>query len=187
MCCGCRVFQCCCGCTDLKTGVLIWAIIDAVFEIIFVIGSVASVGSTFNYWGIIVFLADIGLAIGAYKSNTGLMLAWLVVMMIQIVVISILIGVVPIVVRFWIHFFIQLLNVKILQVFVVGTAVGTSLGGSAGGAVATPLIILTILFCIFAFVLNAVYIYFWIVVNSLRKSVIEERLMILPIQQVHTE
>ena len=105
MCCGCRVFQCCCGCTDLKTGVLIWAIIDAVFEIIFVIGSVASVGSTFNYWGIIVFLADIGLAIGAYKSNTGLMLAWLVVMMIQIVVISVLIGVVPIVVRFSIHFF----------------------------------------------------------------------------------
>ena len=112
MCCGCRVFQCCCGCTDLKTGVLIWAIIDAVFEIIFVIGSVASVGSTFNYWGIIVFLADIGLAIGAYKSNTGLMLAWLVVMMIQIVVISVLIGVVPIVVRFSIQFFFSITKCK---------------------------------------------------------------------------
>ena len=80
------------------------------------------------------------------------------------------------------YIFFQLLNVKFLQVFVVGTAVGTSLGGSAGGAVATPLIILTILFCIFAFVLNAVYIYFWIVVNSLRKSVTEERLMVLPTQ-----
>ena len=98
--CVCRVFQCCCGCTDLKTGVLIWAIIDAVFQIIFVIGTVASLGPTFNYWGIIVGLADIGLAIGAHSSNTGLMLAWLVVMMIQIVVIMILMVVVPIMVWF---------------------------------------------------------------------------------------
>ena len=67
------------------------------------------------------------------------------------------------------------LNANFLQVFVVG-------GSAGGGAVATILII----YAIFAFVLIAVYIYFWIVVNSLRKSVIEERLMILPIQQVHT-
>ena len=126
MCCGCRVFQCCCGCTDLKTGVLIWAIIDAIFvgiytayQIISLIGSVVSGGSSeiivafvvIVVWGIIMVLADVGLAIGANKSNTLLMLVWLVVMMITIVVISGLIVVVPILVRFSRHFFFQLCNV----------------------------------------------------------------------------
>ena len=126
MCRGCRVFQCCCGCTDLKTGVLIWAIIDAIFvgiytayQIISLIGSVVSGGSSeiivafvvIVVWGIIMVLADVGLAIGANKSNTLLMLVWLVVMMITIVVISGLIVVVPILVRFSRHFFFQLCNV----------------------------------------------------------------------------
>ena len=77
-----------------------------------------------------------------------------------------------------------------MQVFVVGTAFGTAAGASIGGGagasvgatVALPLMIMTIIWCIFAFILNAIYIYFWIVVNSLRKSVIEERLMVLPTQ-----
>ena len=122
MCRGCRVFQCCCGCTDLKTGVLIWAIIDAIFvgiytayQIISLIGSVVSVGSSeiivigvaSVVWGIIVLLADVGLAIGANKSRTDLMLAWLVVMMIQIIVIA---GAI-VLVRFSRHFFFQLCNV----------------------------------------------------------------------------
>ena len=127
MCRGCRVFQCCCGCTDLKTGVLIWAIIDAIFvgiytayQIISLIGSVVSggpseiiivLGVASVVWGITVVLADVGLAIGANKSNTLLMLVWLVVMMITIVVISGLIVVVPILVRFSRHFFFQLCNV----------------------------------------------------------------------------
>ena len=77
MCCGgCRVGQCCCGCTDHKTGALIWAIIDVVLQILYfvlVISSGAELGPTINYWGIIVFVADILLAFGAYKSSTGLM------------------------------------------------------------------------------------------------------------------
>ena len=99
MCCGCRVGQCCCGCTNHQTGVLIWASLDAVFQIVLVIGSVAELGSTFNYWGIIVFLADILLALGANNSSTGLMVIWLVVMMIQIVVLSIGVVLIPILVR----------------------------------------------------------------------------------------
>ena len=102
MCCGCRVGQCCCGCTDHKTGVLIWAIIDVVFQILYfvlVISSGAELGPTINYWGtwpIIVFVADILLAFGAYKSSTGLMVLWLVVMMIQIVLLSIAVVLIPI-------------------------------------------------------------------------------------------
>ena len=42
------------------------------------------------------FVADILLAFGAYKSSTGLMVLWLVVMMIQIVLLSIAVVLIPI-------------------------------------------------------------------------------------------
>ena len=53
--------------------------------------------------------------------------------------------------------------------------VGTALGG--------VVIAYTVIVALFVLILDGVYIYFWIVVNSLCKSLMEERLAVLPTQQ----
>ena len=95
MCC-CFVAQCCCGCTSLKQGVITWAIIDALVNLGMIIFAVSAAGATYvNWWGVLVLVADILLAFGAHNSNTGLMLVWMIVMMINIVILFIFWLVVP--------------------------------------------------------------------------------------------
>ena len=100
MCC-CFVTQCCCGCTDLKVGVIIWAIIDAIINLSLTIFALTAAGAKYtNWWGFLVLVVDIILAIGAHTSNTGLMLVWQVVMMINIVILFIMWLVVPLLVGY---------------------------------------------------------------------------------------
>ena len=100
MCC-CFVDQCCCGCTDLKVGVIIWAIIDAIINLSLIVFIVTAAGAKFvNWWGVVVMLVDFILAIGAHLSNTGLILVWQVVMMINIVILFICWLVVPLLVSY---------------------------------------------------------------------------------------
>ena len=100
MCC-CFVTQCCCGCTDLKVGVIIWAIIDAIINLSLTIFALTAAGAKYtNWWGVLVLVVDIILAIGAHTSNTGLMLVWQVVMMINIVILFIMWLVVPLLVGY---------------------------------------------------------------------------------------
>ena len=99
MCC-CHVDQCCCGCTDQKTGVMVWAIIDMVLNIGTVIFYGATVGIVGpQLWTILIILADFLLIFGAWKLNTGLMMIWQIIMMIQIVLLFICWLAVPIMVR----------------------------------------------------------------------------------------
>ena len=100
MCC-CFVTQCCCGCTSLKVGVMVWAIIDALVNLFMIIFAVTSAGAKFvNWWGILVLVVDFVLAIGAHLENTGLMLVWQIVMMINIVILFIMWLVIPVVVNY---------------------------------------------------------------------------------------
>ena len=100
MCC-CFVTQCCCGCTDLKVGVIIWAIIDAIINLSLTIFALTAAGAKYtNWWGVLVLVVDFILAIGAHTSNTGLMLVWQVVMMINIVILFIMWLVVPLLVGY---------------------------------------------------------------------------------------
>ena len=109
MCC-CYVTQCCCGCTDRKVGVIIWAIIDAIIQLswtgltIFALTAADAKYTTYQWLGVIFFVvvmvADFILAIGAHTSNTGLILVWQVVMMINIVILFIMWLVVPLLVGY---------------------------------------------------------------------------------------
>ena len=100
MCC-CFVTQCCCGCTSLKVGVMVWAIIDALVNLFMIIFAVTTAGAKLvNWWGILVLVVDFVLAIGAHLENTGLMLVWQIVMMINIVILFIMWLVIPFVVNY---------------------------------------------------------------------------------------
>ena len=96
----CHVDQCCCGCTNQKTGVLIWAIVDIVLNIIAVIFYSATIGTnTIAIWLIIIIIADFLLIFGGWKLNTGLMLLWQIINMIQIVLLFVCWLVIPIMVK----------------------------------------------------------------------------------------
>ena len=93
----CYVTQCCCGCTNLKVGVIIWAIIDAIINLsltcltIFVL---TEAGVKFNecwpaFWWFGAALNDFFLVIGVHISHTGLIQLWQVDMMINIVILFI--------------------------------------------------------------------------------------------------
>ena len=80
-CCSCHVQACCCNYASLKTGVIIWAIIDMHLTR-FEIGM--EVPNEF-YWMTVVIFADLCLLIGAYTSNLCMIIFWLVIRMINIV------------------------------------------------------------------------------------------------------
>ena len=107
----CYVTQCCCGCTNLKVGVIIWAIIDAIINLswtsLTIFALTAARSATVARWlGVLVthfvllLVVDFILAIGAHTSNTGLILVWQVVMMINIVILFIMWLVVPLLVGY---------------------------------------------------------------------------------------
>ena len=91
MCCGCCYVQsCCCNCASLKTGVIIWAIIDMIFNMV-VFGGLTyltrfemEIPNPF-YWTLVVIFADLGLSIGAYTSNLCMIVFWMVITIINIV------------------------------------------------------------------------------------------------------
>ena len=96
MCC-CTVFQCCCGCTSHKTGVIIWALIDALVNIAYVVYPIVALKAPYgpHLWGVLILIADLLLALGAEKGNTCLIVLWQIIMMIQIILLFILWIVVP--------------------------------------------------------------------------------------------
>ena len=90
MCC-CYLQSCCCNCASLKTGVVIWAIFDMIFNMsIYAVVSFATrtenlVKTPFS-WGLVIILADLGLSCGAYSENICIVVFWQVVYMINIIV-----------------------------------------------------------------------------------------------------
>lgn len=87
----CHTDQCCCGCTNQRTGIIIAGVIDAVMHLVFGILWIAA-GVPFNLqlplnplWSIIVIIADVLLIIGANTRNSGCLITWMVIGMINIV------------------------------------------------------------------------------------------------------
>ena len=90
MCC-CYLRSCCCNCASLKTGVVIWAIFDMIFNmsiyaiVSFVTRTENLVKTPFS-WGLVTILADLGLSCGAYSENICVVVFWQVIYMINIIV-----------------------------------------------------------------------------------------------------
>ena len=89
-CCSCHVQSCCCNCASLKTGVIIWAIIDMLYNVAFFVWVAHltrfEIGMEVPfqfYWTTVVIFADLGLLIGAYTSNLCMIIFWLVIRMIN--------------------------------------------------------------------------------------------------------
>ena len=90
MCCGCYVQSCCCNCASLKTGVIIWAIIDMIFNMAAFGGMAFFTRFEMDipkplFWSLVVIFADLGLSIGAYTSNLCMIVFWMIITMINIV------------------------------------------------------------------------------------------------------
>ena len=181
MCC-CYVDQCCCGCSSHKAGVIAWAIIDLIVNLVFFSGFAVLGGGAAFIWGLFIIIADICLIFGASKSNPCLMLFWMVVSMINIVLLFIaLLGVIVLVI----------LGAAILgSLFSINQACkewaqsdenfDTSDCGNGDTAVAGGAVILAAT-GLYIVVMAILYIYFWVVVSSLRKKVIESGSSILPV------
>ena len=93
MCCSsCYAQSCCCNCASIKTGVIIWALIDMIYNMAAFVGLAhltrfeieMDIPNLF-YWTLVVIFADLGLSIGAYTSNLCMIVFWLVITMINIV------------------------------------------------------------------------------------------------------
>ena len=144
----------------------------------------------------LVILADILLAIGAHTSNTGLMVFWQVIMMISILLLFVGLFFVIIAVLLGAAFlglstttcdgsFGQSLNnigqsdnFNNLQLdFDLNSGGSNDCSNAAGG-----LLGLLIVVAVMAFIMPIISIYFWIVVNSLRKKIVESRGHVLPMQ-----
>jgi len=180
MCC-CYVDQCCCGCTSHNTGVMIWAIIDALLNLAYFVMGLQSIGvGGPHLWSLLVIIADILLAIGAHTSNTGLMIFWLVVMMISIILlfIGLLLVIIAVLVgAAWLGA-VQSAGCNDVEKALSGHGFNTNAAGcDEVVGIGSGILIGT---AIVAFILPVVSIYFWIVVNSLRKRILESRAMVMP-------
>ena len=164
-----------------------------------------------HLWSMLVILADILLAIGAHTSNTGLMVFWQVIMMISIlllfvglifVIIATLIGAAFL--GLSTNTCDQLINGSFGQDFSqslnnIGQSgnlnnldldfnnLGQQFDEFSGGSndcsnAAAAGVGLLIVVAVMAFIMPIISIYFWIVVNSLRKKIVESRGHVLPMQ-----
>ena len=87
---------------------LVWAIVDIVLNI----GAISFYAATIGImgpqlWVLLLILADFLLIFGAWKLNTGIMMFWQIVNMIQIVLLFVCWLAVPIMVHFWTPIFFE--------------------------------------------------------------------------------
>ena len=86
----CHVNECCCGCTNMKTGITVAGLID--IFLLLALGTVNYILVPFNYgafWGVLLVIADIFLLCGATGDNPCLLVIWMVINMIYIVLLFI--------------------------------------------------------------------------------------------------
>ena len=148
----------------------------------------------------LVILADILLAIGAHTSNTGLMVFWQVIMMISILLLFVGLFFVIIAVLLGAAFLGlstttcdgtilnnigQSDNFNNLQLDLDFNNLGQQFdefsGDDCSNAKAAGIGLLIVV-AVMAFIMPIISIYFWIVVNSLRKKIVESRGHVLPMQ-----
>ena len=150
----CKTNKCCCGCTDQKTGVIIWTIIDILLSFLMAVTMIAfnegSEGVEFKLfsYGFFVVIFDIILLIGIYKSINILMIVWLSFKILDIIL-SYIFGILSLFLGS-IHGGIEVSDYKMEIAFVTMACLG-----------------------IVYIILGSAGIYFWVVVNSLRMNITE--------------
>ena len=167
--CRCYTTRCCCGCTDMKTGIKIMTAIDLIFYFI-VFGTGIGTGwlGMFGWHGyryaglvILVFIADILLLLGVGMRNGCLIAFWQAIKILNIILLFMGWIVIP------------------LTVYLCVIPRGTDEAGECPYVLDYPdyytgVLGLYILWggVFLAFlILPIYYIYFWIVVNSYRKDI----------------
>jgi len=189
---------------------MIWAILDALMNLSYFVMGFNSIGvGGPHLWSMLVILADILLAIGAHTSNTGLMVFWQVIMMISILLLFV--GLIFVIIATLIGAaflglstntcdqlingsFGQSLNnigqsdnLNNLQLDLDFNNLGQQFDEFSGGSndcsdAVEAGVGIVIVVAVMAFIMPIISIYFWIVVNSLRKKIVESRGHVLPMQ-----
>lgn len=166
----CHTDQCCCGCTDMGTGIIIAAIIDIFLLLILAILNIVVMSNYGGVWFMVVIIADILLIAGTHSKTSGLLIFWLVIAMINIV--FLFIG--------WIAFPIIFLVSAVVKAVenCDGKAIcnENDVEKGFGGFEAVMYISL-----VFIFVLPCYYIYLWVVVKSHRENLVRMETEVLPI------
>ena len=142
--------KCCCGCTDQKTGVIIWTIFDILLSLLIAV-TVTVKSEEFNLfsYGFFVAIFDIILLIGIFKSIDLLMIVWLS---------------------------FKILDIILCYIFGTFAVVQGSIFGGTYVPNYQVYIAFVIEIClgIVYITMGSVGVYFWVVVNSLRKNIIEQ-------------
>ena len=160
----------------MKTGIIIAGIIDLVILLVVAFLNILVVSNFGGIWFIIVVIADILLIIGTKSDNSGLIIFWLIIAMINIVLLFISWLVFPIIFIIG-HVAVSLSQetCKQYQQYNTNAANECDTGNLDG-----VLVVIWILFAIII-ILPIYYIYLWIVVKSHRANLVRGVNLVLPI------
>ena len=192
----CTTNKCCCGCVSLKTGIIIAGIID----IIILLAALAAVGIIIGYYGGLLFViyvaetnyifvvivltgwfailvtCDVLLICGVLGSNTGLIMAWIITGMINIV--FMLVGWTSIFL-FFVYSSCSKCWTLLLSVFAKGDVDGDSDATKEDGFY--QLAIIMWLSYTLIIVIPIYYIYFWVTVRSYLEKLVRGQTTVVPV------
>ena len=172
----CHINQCCCGCTDLKTGITVAAFFDMFMILILGTLNFIFLHNYGAFWGVILVIADIMLICGAMANNTGLMILWMIICMINIVFLFIGWIAIPVVIFF--HSICDTMNSDSDFWYETNTDYySTNTRTLCGDRIQVSLLITAG----FVFILPIYYLYLWIVVKSHRMNLMRQQSNIQPI------
>ena len=181
----CRTISFCCT-NDMRKGIMIAGIIDVALLLAIIIINIVMQSNYVSLWFVVVIIADILLIIGAMNANTGLLMVWMIIGMINTV-----------------FLFIGWLALPIYGVFVIfvtavcnGNDIQTSLNslsnlgngnnandvdlnvdcqGAEKGIIAWFTVNI-----IFIIAMPIYYIYLWVVVKSHREDLVQGEMSVQP-------
>lgn len=171
----CYVNECCCGCCSLHVGVITWAIIDALIVVYLLVDGVQKSGLLgFHLCWIVVGIADVLLVYGVAKPKVLLIKIWLVIYAISIVGDVIAVGTVV----YALKYTKDVVNEGIdFDALCKGKPNCPQEEASVGSDFKLALVAVLVM----ALIYTVISIYFWIVVNSLRKKISDGT--VLPVSQ----
>jgi len=153
----------------MRKGIMAAAIVDIFILLLISVLNIALIGNYGAVWFFVIILADVLLLIGAMQSNTGLMMAWMVLGMIHIV--FMFIGWIA-----WPVIYAVSLAVKCLD---TGSGDWQTYQNKCTTNDAKMIGMVFWISMIFTVVMPCYYIYLWVVVKSHRENLVKEN-MVLP-------
>ena len=172
----CHTNQCCCGCTDMKSGIAIAAIFDVFLYMILGTLNVIFLHNYGAFWGVIVVVADMLLICGVMGKNTGLLIIWMIITMINIVFLFIGWLALPLIILFG-GFCSKMSDNEEFWYESNTDFYTTTTRTICGDTIQIGLIVTAV----FVFILPVYYLYFWIVVKSHRENLVREQSAVLPL------